>query len=108
MAMSIAMQWSDGEHRMHNLMKVPEYENPTSDYLSPGVGYMILQSPIMAIGVIGEDKRPWTSIWGGEMGFVRPLGGSLIGIRTDVDVKFDPVLEALTKAEFGKGMKKGI
>jgi hypothetical protein len=108
MAMSLAMPWNDGEHRMHSLMKVPEYDNPTSDFLSPQVGYMIMQSPIMAIGVLGEDKRPWTSIWGGEMGFARPLGGSLIGIRNDVDVKFDPVVEALTKSEFGKGMEKGM
>jgi hypothetical protein len=108
MALSTEMPWSDGEHRMHTLMKVPEHENPTSEFLSPHAGYMTMQSPIVAIGVLDKDKRPWTTIWGGEMGFSRPLGANLIGIRNDVDIKFDPVVEALKKAEFGKGINKGM
>jgi hypothetical protein len=105
---STAMPWSDGEHHMHNLMNVPEGDNPTSSFLSPQAAYMSMASPLMAIGVLDSEDHPWTSIWGGENGFAKPLGGNLIGVRTGVDSKFDPVIQALEKVNFGKGSKKKL
>jgi hypothetical protein len=93
---------------MHELLKVPEHDNPTSDFLSPHAAYMTMQSPLMAIGVLDTQKRPWTSIWGGEASFARPLGSNFVGVRNDVDAKYDPVVEALEEAEFGKGTENGL
>ncbi|MCJ1478406.1 hypothetical protein MMC13_007086 [Lambiella insularis] len=88
--------WHEGERRMHSLMQVVnEFENPTDLSLTPGGAYLLGTAPLLAIGTLGQDGRPWTSIWGGEPGFSRPLGSSNIGIKTLVDRRHDPVLNAL-------------
>jgi hypothetical protein len=102
------LPWSDGEIRAHRLMKVPDNRNPTSPFLSPYAGSLAMRAPVMALGVIDEQKRPWTTVWGGEAGFVRPVGGNFIGIRSEVDAKYDPVAEVLTKTEFGRGSSNGM
>jgi hypothetical protein len=107
MLMASDLGWSEGEHRVHTLLNVPEYENPTSPFLSPFAAHLVTEAPIMAVGVLDADKRPWTSIWGGEKNFSRPLGGNFLGIRSDVNASSDPVVEILTKGSFGQGTKKG-
>lgn len=102
------VSWSPGELLAHRLMHVPDGDNPTSPFLSPHAGYVAMHAPIMAVGVLDENKHPWTTIWGGEAGFARPMGGNFLGIRSEVDAKYDPVAEVLTKTEFGKGSSKGM
>jgi hypothetical protein len=87
--------WHDGEHAMHTLMGVPEGENPTVPYLSTGAGYMLTKAPLLALGTIDKEGRPWSTIWGGERGFARPIANSVMGVTALVDRRYDPVLECL-------------
>lgn len=52
-------------------------------------------APLLAIGTVDSESRPWTTIWGGEPGLSRPLGQSILGIRTPVAALHDPVVESL-------------
>ncbi|GAD95718.1 oxidoreductase [Paecilomyces variotii No. 5] len=98
-ARSTYMRWHDGEEKMHHIMKVSGQMNPTSPFLTPGAAYMVYQSPLIALGALDDQKRPWTTIWGGEPGFAGPTGKSMIGIDSLVDTKHDPVLQALLRDE---------
>jgi ferredoxin-NADP reductase/predicted pyridoxine 5'-phosphate oxidase superfamily flavin-nucleotide-binding protein len=95
MAFSMALPWSEGEEKMHNLLHVPPQDNPTSAMLTPQASFMLQRAPLLAIGTLDSDSRPWTALWGGEPGFSEPLGGGFVGTRTLVDGKFDPVVQAL-------------
>ena len=87
--------WHEGEQQMHNLLHVPFQENPTSPFLTPGAAALLQKSPLLAIGTLDGSGRPWTTIWGGDSGFARSLGSSIIGIKTPVDQLYDPVIEIL-------------
>ncbi|KAI9767153.1 MAG: hypothetical protein M1839_004626, partial [Geoglossum umbratile] len=93
--------WHPGEQALHRLLRAPEYENPTSPFLAPGAARMVWISPLIAIGTLDQNNNPWTSVWGGEPGFSRPVGQSIIGIRTVVDRVYDPVVEALLGGDEG-------
>ena len=80
---------------MHQLMSVPEHDNPTSSMLTPQASFMLQRAPLLAIGTVDDQGQPWTTIWGGEPGFSQPLGSSIIGTRTLVDRKYDPVVQSL-------------
>jgi hypothetical protein len=97
------LPWNEGEHEMHNLLHVPERENPTSLYLTPFAANTLMRSPLLALGTLDAEGRPWTSIWGGEYGFARAIGQSIIGVKTTVDREYDPVLENL----LGKSNEEG-
>lgn len=109
--------WNDGEQRMHNLMRVPEADNPSVPTLSPGAAYLTQQAPLLALGTLDKDGRPWTTIWGGKPGFAGQFAQSTIGIRSLVDTTYDPVVQALlggnadgelVKAEGGGKMVSGL
>lgn len=87
--------WHEGEDRMHALMHTPNNENPTSPFLSPGAAFLLQSSPLLAIGSLDEDGHPWTTLWGGETGFARSLGSSVIGVKTMVDMRHDPIIQKL-------------
>lgn len=89
------MQWHSGEEEMHKLLKVPERDNPTSPFLSPYASNLLIRSPLVALGTLDADGRPWTTLWGGEAGFSRAVAQSIIGIKTTVERSYDPVLETL-------------
>ncbi|KAF2669924.1 oxidoreductase-like protein [Microthyrium microscopicum] len=108
MAYSVALPWSDGEHRMHQLLNVPEHDNPTSNFLTPQATFAANQFPLAAFSVLDSENRPWTTVWGGEPGFSQALGGNLLGTRTFVDNRHDPVIEAMVDQQFGKGNPKGM
>ena len=92
---STMLGWHTGEDEMHDLLKVPEQDNPTSMGLTP-FGYFILgKATLLAVGALDEEGRPWTTLWGGEAGFAQPVGQSVIGLRTVVDEVHDPVLRLL-------------
>ncbi|KAJ4344260.1 hypothetical protein N0V95_006203 [Ascochyta clinopodiicola] len=95
MAFSMAMGWSDGESKMQKLLNVPDIDNPTSSMLTPQASSMLQRAPILAIGTLDDQKRPWTAVWGGSPGFSEPIGGNFVGTRTLVDSKHDPVVQAL-------------
>ncbi|EON68613.1 hypothetical protein W97_07871 [Coniosporium apollinis CBS 100218] len=95
MAFSMALPWSPGEETMHRLLRVPEQDNPTSSMLTPQAAFMLQRAPLLAIGTLDAEQRPWTTIWGGDPGFSRSLGASIIGVRTAVDGRYDPVVETL-------------
>lgn len=95
MAFSMAMSWNEGEEKMHKMLHVPEYENPTSMMLTPQASFMLQRGPLLALGTLDSQDRPWTTLWGGQPGFSEPLGGGIIGTRTIVDGVNDPVVQAL-------------
>ncbi|PGH13323.1 hypothetical protein AJ79_03740 [Helicocarpus griseus UAMH5409] len=90
-----SVPWHHGEQKMHELMRVPEEENPSVPYLSPGAAYTVQRSPLIALGTIDNQGQPWTTVWGGEAGFAAPVSQSIIGIRNFVDKSYDPVVETL-------------
>lgn len=95
MAFSMAMGWSEGESKMHELLRVPNQDNPTSAMLTPQASFMLQRAPLLAIGTLDDQSRPWTALWGGAPGFSEPIGGGFVGTRTLVDSKFDPVVQTL-------------
>jgi ferredoxin-NADP reductase len=95
--MSVFMggDWHAGEKEMHRLTRVPEHDNPTVYGLYAQAAQMIRTAPLLAIGTLDDQGRPWTTLLGGEKGFAQPLGGPMIGVRADVDTIYDPVMEIL-------------
>jgi NAD(P)H-flavin reductase len=91
--------WHDGETKVQHDMHVPPMDNPTFPALSPQLANHLQIAPLIAIGTLDEHRQPWTTLWGnGDKGFARPVGQGIIGIRTPVTGKYDPVVESL----FGK------
>ena len=95
----VETQFHAGEQEMHKLMKVPESDNPTSPYLSPFAASLVNRAPLIALGTLDDQGRPWSTVWGGESGFAWPLAQSVIGVKTTV-AKYDPVLEAISKGRW--------
>ena len=90
-----SVPWHDGEERMHKLMRVPETDNPSVPNLSPGAAFSTQRAPLIALGTLDKDGRPWTTVWGGSPGFAGAISQSTIGIRSLVDNTHDPVVDAL-------------
>jgi len=110
-------QWHEGEEQMHKLLRVPSHYNPTSPFLTPQASHTLARSPLLALGTLDEEGRPWTTLWVGETGFSRPIGESIIGVATTVDRLNDPVVKVLLgeradgeviKAEGGGKMLGGL
>ena len=94
------MPWHEGEEQMHQAMRVPPgYDNPTVPTLSPQLANHLQLAPLVAIGTLDKQGRPWTTLWGGESGLARPLGGGIIGLKTAVPGSYDPVIEELVGKE---------
>lgn len=88
-------EWHDGEKYMHSLLKVPERVNPTFPGLSSYGSHLVLTSPLLTLGTLDKQGRPWTTIIGGEPSCMRPMGRSIIAVKSLVDLKYDPVVEIL-------------
>ncbi|KAF2802832.1 uncharacterized protein BDZ99DRAFT_401048 [Mytilinidion resinicola] len=95
MSFSMGLPWSSGEERMHQLLHVPDQDNPTSSLLTPQASFLLQRAPLLAVGTVDDHGRPWATIWGGEPGFSQSLGSSIMGTRTIVDRKNDPVVQIL-------------
>ncbi|TKA72509.1 hypothetical protein B0A55_07027 [Friedmanniomyces simplex] len=93
------MPWHDGEIKMQQLMRVPSMDNPTVPALSPQLAHHLQVAPLIAIGTLDQQGRPWTTLWGGEKGLARSLGGGIAGFRTPVTGRHDPVVEELVGKE---------
>ncbi|KAI9926841.1 hypothetical protein ASPWEDRAFT_121344 [Aspergillus wentii DTO 134E9] len=87
--------WHEGEQKIQKLLRVPPQDNPTVPYFSPGAKFLLGRSPLLALGTVDKEGRPWSTIWGGKEGFAGPTTESTIGIRTPVDIKYDPVAGSL-------------
>jgi len=90
------LDWHPGEQAMQQRMHAPvDRDNPTSLGLNPFAVHHLSVDPLVAVGTLDDQKRPWTTVWGGEPGFARSLGGGIVGMKITVDRKFDPVVAAL-------------
>lgn len=85
----------EGERRVQSLLHVPYMDNPTKPGLTPHATRLLHLSSLLALGTLDNNDRPWTTLLGGEPGFARSLGQSIIGVKTLVDRKHDPVIEIL-------------
>ncbi|KAK1970745.1 oxidoreductase FAD-binding domain-containing protein [Colletotrichum sublineola] len=103
------IEFHPGEVALHDLLRIPRRSNPTTAGLPPSYGARIAVSPLVALGTLDNQGRPWTTLWGGERGAVaRPLAENVLGVRSRVDLTDDPVLSALWGAsEEGEGVKEG-
>jgi hypothetical protein len=90
-----ATQWHAGEEEMHRMLRVPHMDNPTSPYLTPHAWNILVRCPLVALGTVDSNGRPWTTLWGGEAGFSRPVAQSVVGLKTIVGRHYDPVLKTL-------------
>lgn len=88
-------QWHEGEEKMHKLLRVPNQDNPTQPYLTPMASNVLIRSPLVALGTLDAQGRPWTTVLGGEAGFSRAIAQSIIGLKATVDLTYDPVVETL-------------
>ncbi|KAK5166942.1 uncharacterized protein LTR77_007671 [Saxophila tyrrhenica] len=94
------LPWHDGEEQMRKALHVPDHDNPTVPALSPQLANHLQIAPLIAIGTLDKEGRPWTTLWGnGDKGFAQPVGQGVIGIRTPVTGKHDPVVEELVGKE---------
>lgn len=94
-----ALEFHDGEKLMQKKLHVPGLDNPTVPMLSPQAANMLQRAPLLAFGTLDPEGRPWTTVWGGDTGFSKPLGNNMIGIRTSVAAKLDPVVEFLVGSD---------
>lgn len=99
MAYQIALPWNEGEEEMHRILHVPDRDNPTSPFLTPYGAQILTRSPLLALGTLDAEGRPWTTLWGGQPGFSRPIGQSIIGVKTTIDRIYDPVIGAVVGTE---------
>ncbi|EUC41132.1 hypothetical protein COCMIDRAFT_106996 [Bipolaris oryzae ATCC 44560] len=104
MDFSIGMEWSEGEEKMHHLLRVPPQDNPTSTHLTAQASAMFQRAPLLAFGTLDAQSRPWVTLWGGSPGFTDTIGGGAVGTSTLVDGKHDPVVQALVAGS--KGFEK--
>src|ERR1700744_6074545 len=97
MAYPQELPWHEGETKMRQAMHAPaieDHDNPTVPTLSPQLANHLQVAPLIAIGALDKQGRPWTTLWGnGDKGFARPVAQGIIGIRTPVTGKYDPVVE---------------
>ncbi|KAH7312291.1 hypothetical protein B0I35DRAFT_452296 [Stachybotrys elegans] len=98
-----ASGWHEGEEAMHRELKLPPSVNPTADGLPGRFALRVMQSPLVAVGTLDAQGRPWTTVWGGERGFTQPIAQNILGFNASIDSKHDPVFRAL----WGEGSRVG-
>ncbi|KAM0707456.1 hypothetical protein Q7P35_004101 [Cladosporium inversicolor] len=99
MAFFQEMSWHEGELAMAEAMHVPDMDNPTFPSLSPQLANHARIAPLIAIGTLDKQGRPWTTLWGGEKGISQPIAQGVLGIRSQVVRQYDPVVEELVGKE---------
>ncbi|KAL8392909.1 hypothetical protein RB595_002919 [Gaeumannomyces hyphopodioides] len=88
-------QWNPGELALHRLLRVPTRNNPTAHGLAPHHAARVHENHMLAVGALDGSGQPWTSVWGGEPGFAGPVAPGVLGVRSLVDKRHDPVARAL-------------
>ncbi|KFX87466.1 hypothetical protein O988_09399, partial [Pseudogymnoascus sp. VKM F-3808] len=111
MSIHEALPFHEGETSLHHALHVPDRDNPTQPFLSPFAARVLQRSPLIALGAVDDQGRPWTTLWGGEPAFARPIAPSIIAIKSNVARTHDPVIEILLGAappgEVVQGGEKG-
>ncbi|KAL6923410.1 hypothetical protein ACHAPO_001576 [Fusarium lateritium] len=104
---SATTDWHEGEIAMHEQLNVPKLDNPTFPGLADRYGMRVMHSPLVALGTLDDKGRPWTTIWGGERGFARPVAQDVLALNSSVDTRYDPVFRALWDGIDEEGVKQG-
>ncbi|KAF4977502.1 hypothetical protein FZEAL_5980 [Fusarium zealandicum] len=104
---SAISEFHQGERAMHQLLKVPRQENPTSPGLPNRYGMRVVQSSLVALGTLDDNGQPWTTIWGGERGFARPVAENVLAFNSAVDTQHDPVFTALWNSVSDEEVRQG-
>jgi hypothetical protein len=104
---AIITPWHQGEVAVHDLLKVPTKGNPTAAGFPTRYEERLLQSPIVAVGTLDDQGRPWTTIWGGQRGFAQRIAEDVISLNSAVDMSADPVFEALWADQPRSGVIQG-
>ncbi|KAH6962842.1 hypothetical protein DER45DRAFT_99652 [Fusarium avenaceum] len=99
--------WHQGEIAVHDLLKVPTNGNPTATGFPIRYEERLLESPLVAIGTLDDQGRPWTTIWGGQRGFAQRTAEDVISLNSAVDMSSDPVFEALWAYQPRSGVIQG-
>ncbi|EED23081.1 oxidoreductase, FAD-binding, putative [Talaromyces stipitatus ATCC 10500] len=92
---SCALPWNQGEIALQRILHVPPTENPTSTFLSQYGQSMVSRAPLIGLGALDANSRPWSTVWGGETGFSSVIDSDIVGMRALVDRVHDPVVQSL-------------
>ena len=96
MAFHRAMDWHEGEVRIHELTHKLRDDNPTSPFLTPRAAAYVQRYTVMALGTVDDQNQIWCTVWGtGEPPLAQQVAPSILGIKSVVDGSFDPVVETL-------------
>ena len=107
MSIHEALPFHEGEVNMHRTLRVPTRDNPTSPFLTPFASRVLQMSPLLSLGTIDSQGRPWTTLWGGAPAFARPIAPSIIAIKSAVGRTLDPVIETLLGDEANGDVVQG-
>ncbi|UKZ79744.1 hypothetical protein TrVFT333_007505 [Trichoderma virens FT-333] len=77
------------------MLKLPISGDPTSSGLPMNHAVRAMESPLVALGTLDNKGRPWTTVWGGEIGCTRPVAEDVLRFDSKVDTLHDPVFKAL-------------
>ena len=97
-----------GERTIHRALRVSPGGNPTALGLTPGAAYLLMQSPLLAFGILDDQGRPWTAVWGGAPGFARPVSRGLVQLSVPVDARHDPVVDTLLHSDTQGRVASGL
>lgn len=93
------LDFHEGERKVQSLLHAPDQDNPTSIGLSPHATRLLHVSSLLAVGTLDKEGQPWTTLLGGEPGFARSLGQSIISVKSKVARQHDPVVNLLVDSE---------
>lgn len=89
------LPFNEGEIALQKKLKVLDRLNPTSLFLTPNGQFLISHAPLLGLGALDAEGRPWSTVWGGEPGFASVIDRDIVGMRAIVDRVYDPVVTAL-------------
>ncbi|GAM34422.1 hypothetical protein TCE0_015r01995 [Talaromyces pinophilus] len=89
------LPFNEGEIALQGKFHVPHRDNPTSTFLNQYGQFMVPRAPLIGLGALDDDGRPWSTVWGGETGFSSVIDTDIVGMRALVDRVHDPVVQSL-------------
>ena len=101
MAAYQALPLHEGEITIRSTLGLTSRENPSQPGLPGPWAARISASPLIALGTLDDEGRPWATVWGGEAPSAQLVGEDMLGMRAKVDANNDPVFKALWKSGNG-------